>query len=168
MSDPKTYPPSAEFSARAHVKSLEQYRELYDRAKADPEKFWGELATKELAWFQPFSKTLDWDPPFAKWFVGGKINACYNCVDRHLDTARKTKPAIVWEGEPGDERMITYEELHRLVCRFANVLKKHGHKSGDRAVIYMPMVPELPIAVLACARLGIVHSVVFGGFRRRR
>ncbi len=164
MSDLKTYFPSAQFTSRAHVKDLEEYRELYAAAKADPEKFWGDLASKELAWFQPFSKTLEWNPPFAKWFAGGKINACYNCVDRHLSTARKTKPAIIWEGEPGDERSITYEELHRLVCRFANVLKKQGCKKGDRAVIYMPMVPELPVAVLACARLGIIHSVVFGGF----
>ncbi len=164
MSDLKSYSPGADFAARAHIKSLEQYRELYDRAKTDPDQFWGELATKELAWFQPFSKTLEWNPPFAKWFTGGKINACFNCVDRHLSTARRTKPAIVWEGEPGDQRIITYEELHRLVCRFANVLKKQGHKTGDRAVIYMPMVPELPVALLACARLGIIHSVVFGGF----
>ena len=164
MSDLKIYPPSAEFTSRAHVKSLGEYRDLYERAKADPEQFWGDLARKELAWFQPFSKTLEWNSPFAKWFTGGKINACYNCVDRHLSTPRKTKPALIWEGEPGDGRIITYEELHRLVCRFANVLKQLGHKAGDRAVIYMPMVPELPVAVLACARLGIAHSVVFGGF----
>jgi acetyl-CoA synthetase len=117
-----------------------------------------------LAWFEKWSHVFEWEPPFAKWFVGGKINVSYNCVDRHLDTPRKNKVAILWEGEPGDQRMISYQELHRLVCRFANVLKARGFKDGDRAVIYMPMVPELPVAMLACARLGITHSVVFGGF----
>ncbi len=143
---------------------MEAYREIQERAASDPAKFWGELASKELTWFQPFQQALDWEPPFAKWFSGGKINACYNCIDRHLLTARKDKPALIWEGEPGDERIITYQELHRLVSRFATVLKNLGYQSGDRAVIYMPMIPELAIAMLACARLGIVHSVVFGGF----
>src|SRR5579875_2148742 len=164
MSDSKTYAPSAEFSARANVRGMEGYRELYDRARKDPERFWGDLARRELAWFHSFSKTLEWDPPFAKWFTGGTINACYNCVDRHLHTQRRIKPAFIWEGEPGDQRIITYEELHRLVCRFAAVLRGLGYRAGDRAVIYMPMVPELPVAMLACARLGITHSVVFGGF----
>src|SRR5579884_615917 len=164
MTDSKTYAPSAEFVARAHVRGLEGYHELYNRARREPEKFWAELATRELTWFRPFSKTLEWDPPVAKWFTGGKLNACYNCLDRHLTTARRTKPALIWEGEPGDQRIITYEELHRLVARFATVLKRLGYKTGDRAIIYMPMIPELPIAVLACARLGVIHSVVFGGF----
>ncbi len=164
MTDSKTYAPSAEFVARAHVRGLEGYHELYNRARREPEKFWAELATRELTWFRPFSKTLEWDPPVAKWFTGGKLNACYNCLDRHLTTARRTKPALIWEGEPGDQRIITYEELHRLVARFATVLKRLGYKTGDRAIIYMPMIPELPIAMLACARLGIIHSVVFGGF----
>ncbi|HXF11752.1 MAG TPA: acetate--CoA ligase [Terriglobales bacterium] len=164
MSESKTYTPPSEFASRAQVKSIEGYRELYDRARENPEKFWSELALEELSWFRPFSKGLEWDPPFAKWFTGGRINACYNCVDRHASGARRTKPAILWEGEPGDQRIITYEELHRLVSRFATVLKRRGYKSGDRAIIYMPMVPELPIAMLACARLGITHSVVFGGF----
>ena len=164
MSDQKIFPPSAEFSSRSHIKSMEEYRELYERAQSDPEQFWGELALKELSWFQPFSKTLEWNPPFAQWFTGGTINACYNCVDRHLATDRKTKPALIWEGEPGDSKIFTYEQLHEAVSKFANVLKRLGHKKGERAVIYMPMVPELPIAVLACARLGITHSVVFGGF----
>jgi acetyl-CoA synthetase len=140
------------------------YREIQERAAADPAKFWAELASRELTWFEPFHQPLDWQPPFAKWFVGGKINACYNCVDRHLLAGRQDKPALIWEGEPGDERVITYQELHRLVSRFATILKNLGYREGDRAVIYMPMVPELPIAMLACARLGIVHSVVFGGF----
>lgn len=164
MSDPKTYPPPTDFSSRANIKSLEEYRDLYERAKANPEVFWGDLASKELTWSRPFTKTLEWDSPSAKWFLGGKINAAYNCIDRHLSTPRKTKPAIIWEGEPGDTRTITYEELHRLVCRFATTLQHLRQLTGDRAVIYMPMVPELPVAVLACARMGITHSVVFGGF----
>ncbi|MBV9404106.1 MAG: acetate--CoA ligase [Acidobacteriaceae bacterium] len=164
MSEPKIYPPSAEFVRQAHVKGMEGYRELYDRAAQDPERFWAELAQRELSWFRPFSKTLEWEAPFAEWFTGGRINACYNCVDRHLPTPRRSKPAIIWEGEPGDQRIISYEELHQLITRFTKVLKRLGYKTGDRAVIYMPMVPELPVAMLACARLGITHSVVFGGF----
>ena len=164
MSDTKTYGPSADFAARAHIKSIQEYRDLYERAKRDPERFWAELAATELTWFQPFSKALEWNPPVARWFAGGKINACYNCVDRHLRTARRTKPALIWESEPGEQRIITYEELHRLVSRFATVLKRLGYKTDDRAIIYMPMIPELAIAMLACARLGIVHSVVFAGF----
>jgi acetyl-CoA synthetase len=164
MSDTTTYAPNSNFVARAHVKSMEEYRELYERAKKDPERFWTELAMTELSWFRPFSKGLEWDPPLAKWFGGGKINACYNCVDRHLQTPRRTKPAFIWEGEPGEQRTITYEELYRLVSRFTTVLKRLEYKTEDRAIIYMPMIPELPIAMLACARLGIIHSVVFGGF----
>jgi len=158
------YPPSAEFASRAHVQGMEGYRDLYHRAAEHPEQFWGELAEKELFWFEKWSHVFEWHPPFAKWFVGGKTNVSYNCLDRHLATHRKNKVAILWEGEPGDQRMISYQELHRLVCRFANVLKGRGLKAGDRAIIYMGMVPELPVALLACARLGITHSVVFGGF----
>src|SRR5690348_10769347 len=164
MADQNVFPPSPEFAARAHVKGMEQYRELYQRAADKPEEFWGELAERELHWFEKWSHVFEWQPPFAKWFVGGKTNISYNCLDRHLTTARKNKVAILWEGEPGDQRQISYQELHRLVCRFANVLKARGLKAGDRAIIYMGMVPELPIALLACARLGIIHSVVFGGF----
>ncbi len=164
MSDQTTFHPSPEFSARSNVKSLDEYRSLYERAQTDPEKFWGDLATKELTWLRPFAQTLEWDPPQAKWFVGGKINAAYNCIDRHLQTHRKTKPAIVWEGEPGDRRTLTYQDLYDEVCRFTNTLTSLGCSKGDCAVIYMPMIPELPIAVLACARMGITHSVVFGGF----
>ncbi len=158
------YEPSSEFVRHAHVKGMDAYRELYNRAKDKPEEFWGELAEKELSWFEKWTNVFEWHPPFAKWFTGGKINASYNCLDRHLSTPRKNKVAILWEGEPGDQRMISYQELHRLVSRFANVLKARGWKAGDRAIIYMPMIPELPIAMLACARLGILHSVVFGGF----
>ncbi|MGE5646552.1 MAG: acetate--CoA ligase [Acidobacteriota bacterium] len=159
----RIYEPSPEFVRAAHVQGIEAYRELYERAKQKPEEFWGELAEKELFWFEKWTGVFEWAPPFAKWFSGGKTNASYNCLDRHL-AARGNKVAILWEGEPGDQRMISYRELHRLVSRFANVLKARGFKSGDRAVIYMPMIPELPVAMLACARLGILHSVVFGGF----
>ncbi|HLH05387.1 MAG TPA: acetate--CoA ligase [Bryobacteraceae bacterium] len=165
MSDSsKTYPPQPEISAHAHVRSMEQYREMYERAANEPEAFWSELARNELSWFEPFRKTLEWNPPVAKWFSDGKLNACYNCVDRHVEDGRADKPALIWEGEPGDARVITYSELRKLVSRFANVIKALGYKRGDRAIIYMPMVPELPIALLACARLGVIHSVVFGGF----
>jgi acetyl-CoA synthetase len=158
------YPPAAEFVRRAHVQGMDAYRELYARAQERPEEFWGELAAAELFWFEKWTNTFEWAPPFVKWFAGGKTNASYNCLDRHLDTPRANKIAILWEGEPGDQRMISYRELHRLVCRFANVLKARGLKAGDRAILYMPMLPELPIAMLACARLGVIHSAVFGGF----
>jgi acetyl-CoA synthetase len=164
MSQLKSYPPSDEFVAAANIKSRQEYDTLYTQAQEDAAAFWGSLAEKQLSWFKPFTQTLDWQAPFAKWFVGGKINVSYNCLDRHLETDRKDKPALIFEGEPGDERIITYAELHRLVCRLATVLKNLGYQAGDRAVIYMPMIPELAISLLACARLGITHSVVFGGF----
>jgi acetyl-CoA synthetase len=164
MTEASVYQPSAEFAKHARVKGMEGYRELYQKALDHPEEFWGELAGQELDWFEKWSHVFEWKPPFVKWFVSGKTNASYNCLDRHLGTPRKNKVAIVWEGEPGDHRLISYQELHRLVCRFANVLKGRGLKTGDRAIIYMGMVPELPIAMLACARLGVIHSVVFGGF----
>jgi acetyl-CoA synthetase len=164
MTEASVYQPSAEFAKHARVKGIEGYRELYQKALDHPEEFWGELAAEELFWYEKWSHVFEWKPPFVKWFVGGKTNASYNCLDRHLGTPRRNKVAIVWEGEPGDHRLISYQELHRLVCRFANVLKGRGLKTGDRAIIYMGMVPELPIAMLACARLGVIHSVVFGGF----
>ena len=164
MASDTLYQPPAEFSKQASVSSMDQYREIHRQAIEDPEGFWGQLAEKELHWFEKWSRVLEWDVPFAKWFVGGKTNMSYNCLDRHLLTWRKNKAAIIWEGEPGDERVLTYQELHRRVARFANVLKQLGLKTGDRSIIYMPMVPELPIAMLACARLGVTHSVVFGGF----
>ena len=164
LQEKRLFPPSAEFSQAARIKSLEEYRALYDRAKADPEKFWAELAEQELHWFQTWDTVLDWnDPPFAKWFVNGKINLSYNCLDRHLAT-KGNKPAIVWEGEPGDSKTLTYAELHQEVCKFANVLKSLGVQKGDIVGIYMPMIPEAAIAMLACARIGAPHSVVFGGF----
>src|SRR5947208_15072014 len=164
MADPNVYPPSPEFVKQANVQGMEGYRKLYQKAADNREEFWGELAETELHWFRKWSHVFEWQPPVARWFAGGKTNVSYNCLDRHLATHRKNKVAILWEGEPGDQRQISYQELHRLVCRFANVLKGRGLKTGDRAIIYMGMVPELPIALLACARLGVTHSVVFGGF----
>jgi acetyl-CoA synthetase len=164
MSTEVIYEPSGEFVRRAHVKGIEEYRDLYRRAEQDPEAFWAEIAEQEIHWFEKWSKVLEWNPPFARWFAGAKTNVSYNCLDRHAATHRKNKVAILWEGEPGEQRCITYQELLRLVSRFANVLKSRGYKAGDRAILYMPMLPELPIAMLACARLGITHSVVFGGF----
>ncbi|MGA3023912.1 MAG: acetate--CoA ligase [Bryobacteraceae bacterium] len=163
MPEETVFPPSSDFVTKARVQGMDGYRDLYDRAKDHPEAFWGELAERELHWFQKWTHVFEWAPPNVKWFVGGKLNVSYNCLDRHLET-RAGKTAILWEGEPGDRRAISYGELHRLVCRFANVLKARGLKAGDRAIIYMPMVPEAAVAMLACTRLGVIHSVVFGGF----
>ncbi|HLX36818.1 MAG TPA: AMP-binding protein, partial [Candidatus Binataceae bacterium] len=163
LSEGRKFAPSAEFSSRASIKSVEEYEALCRSAEQDPEKFWGERA-KELAWFKPFDKVLERNPPFAKWFVGGTINASYNCLDRHLTGARRNKVAFIWEGEPGDSRILTYQMLHDEVCRAANALKSLGLKAGDRVAIYMPLIPEAAIAMLACARIGAIHSVVFGGF----
>ena len=155
--------PSKEFSAKARIPSMAAYKKLYKESIDKPEVFWAREA-KELTWQKPWSKVLDWKAPNAKWFDGGKLNVCENCVDRHATGARRNKAAIIWEGEPGDKRIITYGQLQKDVCRFANVLLKHGVKSKDRVLIYMPMVPEAAIAMLACARIGAVHTVVFGGF----
>jgi acetyl-CoA synthetase len=164
LQETRFFPPAEDFRAKAHVKSTEEYERLWNYAKDDPESFWAERADEYLTWFQKWDKVLEWNPPFAKWFTGGKLNACYNCVDRHLSTWRKNKAAILWEGEPGDSRVLTYQDLHREVCKFANGLKSLGVKKGDRVTVYMPLIPELAIAVLACARIGAIHSVVFGGF----
>ena len=142
---------------------MAEYEALYRRAEQDPEAFWGECA-KELSWFKPFDKVLEWKFPFAKWFLNGKLNASYNCLDRHLTTARRNKAALIWEGEPGDVRVLTYQMLASEVARAANALKSLGVKEGDRVAIYMPLVPEAVIAMLACARIGAIHSVIFGGF----
>jgi acetyl-CoA synthetase len=155
--------PSKEFAAKARIGSLSAYKKLYKESIEKPEKFWAREA-KELLWQKPWAKVLEWKAPFAKWFDGGKINVCENCVDRHAAGPRRNKAAIIWEGEPGDKRVITYGQLHKDVCRFANVLLKNGVKSKDRVLIYMPMVPEAAVAMLACARIGAVHNVVFGGF----
>jgi acetyl-CoA synthetase len=159
----RVFPPPAEFAAQANIKNEEEYNRLWNRAKDDPAGFWGEMAAN-LHWFRKWDKVLDGAMPNTKWFVGGKLNASYNCLDRHLETWRKNKAAIIWEGEPGDTRVLRYQDLHREVCRFANVLKKLGVKTGDRVTLYMPMIPELAIAMLACARVGATHSIIFGGF----
>jgi acetyl-CoA synthetase len=164
MTESRLFPPTAEFSAKAKIGSLADYQRIYDEAAANPEAFWDKLAKEQLHWFKPYTKVLDWKEPFASWFVGGKTNVSYNCLDRHLGTPRANKAALIWEGEPGESRVLTYQMLHREVCRFANALRKLGIKPGDVVSIYMPMVPELAIAMLACARVGAVHSVIFGGF----
>jgi acetyl-CoA synthetase len=163
LNEKRVFKPSAAFSAQAHIPSAEAYEELSKRAAADPEAFWAGIAS-ELHWFRKWDTVLEWNLPFSKWFVGGKTNLSYNCLDRHLTTARKNKVALLWEGEPGDVRALSYQMLHREVCRFANVLKSLGLQKGDRATVYMGMVPELAIALLACARIGVAHNVVFGGF----
>jgi acetyl-CoA synthetase len=170
LQETRVFKPSADFSGRAHIKSLAQYRKMYDESIKSPEKFWERHAKAELVWAKPFKKVLQWKAPNAKWFIGGKLNASANCLDKWLGTPHANKAAIIWEGEPaapgkaGEERTITFQQLHREVCQFANVLKRHGIVAGDRVLIYMPMVPEAAVAMLACARIGAVHSVVFGGF----
>ena len=163
LQEQRKFEPPAGFSERAHIKSLAEYERIYKESVEEPEKFWGRVA-RELYWFQPWDKVLEWNAPWAKWFVGGQINLSYNCLDRHVQTWRKNKAALVWEGEPGEIRSLTYQQLHREVQRFANVLKSLGVKKGDRVAIYMGMTPELPIAMLACARIGAPHTVIFGGF----
>ncbi len=163
MQERRLFPPTAEFAAKARIGSLAEYEALWNEANGDIEGFWGELAA-ELRWFKPYSKVLEWNEPFARWFVGGQTNASYNCLDAHLDGPRRNKAALIWEGEPGDQRTLTYQQLHREVCKFANVLVQQRIHRGDVVSIYMPMVPELAIAMLACARIGAVHSVIFGGF----
>jgi acetyl-CoA synthetase len=159
----RVFKPAKDFAKKARIKSLAQYRKMYRESIRRPEKFWAREA-KELSWRKPWKKVLDWKAPFAKWFVGGQLNLCENCLDRHLDGPRRNKAAIIWEGEPGEKRTLTYQQLHREVCRFANVLKRNKIRKGDRVIIYLPTIPEAAIAMLACARIGAVHSVVFGGF----
>ncbi len=163
LKEDRLFEPPASFSSGAYIKSREDYDRIYKRSVEDPDGFWSEIAG-ELHWFKPWDKVLEWEEPFAKWFVGGRLNMSFNCLDRHLASWRKNKAAIIWEGEPGDTKTLTYQQLHREVCKFANVLKNLGIEKGDRVVIYMPMVPELPVAMLACARIGATHSVIFGGF----
>jgi acetyl-CoA synthetase len=164
MHESRLFPPPAEFAAKARVKSLAEYQAMWDEAAADPVAFWEKLGREELHWFEPFTETLRWNEPYAEWFVGGKTNASYNCLDKHLAEGNGGRTAILWEGEPGDTRTLTYAELHQQVCKFASVLQGLGVQQGDRVSIYMPMVPELVVAMLACARIGAVHSVIFGGF----
>jgi len=166
LKEKRTFKPSAEFAKQANwnKRTVAEYRKLGEK---HPERFWARMAQEHVTWFAPWKKVLDWKPPFAKWFVGGKLNVSYNCLDRHLEGEnawRRNKAAIIWEGEPGDQRVLTYGQLHREVCKFANVLKGLGVKKGDRVALYMPMLPELVIAMLACTRIGAPHSIVFGGF----
>ena len=149
LKEDRKFPPPKEFKKRALVRSDAIYRE----AARNPVRFWEQRA-KELHWFKPWTKALEWKPPYAKWFLGGKLNVSYNCLDRHVQGPRRTKAALVWEGEPGDTRTLTYWDLYREVQRFAAALKRHGIKKGDRVTIYMPMVPEVAIAMLACTRIG--------------
>ncbi|WP_029423249.1 acetate--CoA ligase [Alicyclobacillus macrosporangiidus] len=159
LSESRVFPPSEAFRAQANFNDPS----IYERAAADPETYWAEQA-QHLTWFEPFTKVLEWDPPHAKWFIGGKLNAAYNAVDRHREGPRKNKAAILWEGEPGDSRVYTYDMLGREVDRAAHMLHHLGVRKGDRVTIYLPMIPELAISVLACAKIGAIHSVVFGGF----
>jgi acetyl-CoA synthetase len=159
LNEVRVFEPSADWRANANVTDPG----VYERASADPESFWAGFAS-ELEWSTPWTQVLDWQPPHARWFVGGKINASVNCLDRHVRTSRRNTAALIWEGEPGDRRTLTYWDLYRQVCQCANVLKSLGVGKGDRVAIYLPLIPELAIAMLACARIGAVHSVVFGGF----
>ena len=164
LHEDRQFAPPADFAQRARIQSLADYQALWDEASSDPPAFWAKLARDELHWFQPFEEPLVWREPVAQWFVGGQTNASFNCLDVHLEAGRGDKTAILWEGEPGDQRRLTYAELHQEVCKFANVLRDLGVNRGDVVSIYMPMVPELAIAMLACARIGAVHSVIFAGF----
>ncbi|MFH1424752.1 MAG: acetate--CoA ligase [archaeon] len=162
----KIFNPPAELSANAHIKSMEEYQKIYDESIADPEKFWAEKAGETLHWFKKWDNVHSWNPDTAEctWFEGGKLNAAYNCLDKHLEGSNKDKTAIIWEPEAGAEKKYTYAELHKEVCKFANALKGMGVQKGDRVAIYMPMIPELAIGMLACARIGAIHNIVFGGF----
>src|SRR5436309_4835475 len=163
LKEKRVFKPAKEFAEKARIKSLAQYRRMYNESIKHPDKFWSREAS-ELLWQKRWRKVLEWKAPFAQWFIGGKLNLSENCLDRHLTTHRRNKAAIIWEGEPGEKRTLTYQQLHREVCRFANVLKRNKIGKGDRVIIYMPTCPEVAIAMLACARIGTVHSVVFGGF----
>jgi len=158
--------PQAWVSDKAHLKNMDEYQAMYDRSVEDPEGFWADMADEYLYWHKKWDKVVEWEfeTPKVEWFIGGKTNVAYNCIDRHLTTWRRNKAALIWESDEGRTKMYTYQSLYYKVCRFANVLKKHGIKKGDRVAIYMPMIPELAVAMLACARIGAIHSIVFGGF----
>ena len=159
LAENRTFPPAPAFTAQANARPG-----IYEEAERDPVAFWDRLARERIAWHEPYSQTLEWDLPFAKWFVGGTLNVAYECVDRQVERGLGDKVAYHWIGEPGDTRAITYRDLQREVSKAANALLELGVRTGDRVAIYMPMIPELPIAMLACARIGAPHSVVFGGF----
>jgi len=165
MEENRVFEPSEEIKKEAYL-SMEDYRKMYQRSLDKPEEFWGEMAD-QLEWFKKWDKVCEWDfnKPELKWFTGGKLNVSYNCLDRQIKAGRGNKAALIWQGEPLEEtRVYTYKQLHYQVCKFANVLKKHGVKKGDRVAIYLPMIPELPIAMLACSRIRAIHGVFFGGF----
>ena len=167
LKEKRRFKPDPAFVRKANIRGPAAYKKLCKEAERNYQRFWARLAKEHVDWFTPWKKVLDWKPPFAKWFIGGKTNVSYNCLDRHLEGPnawRRNKAALIWEGEPGDSRVLTFGDLHREVCKFANVLKGLGIKKGDRIAIYMPMVPELAIAMLACTRIGAVHSIIFGGF----
>jgi len=164
LQESRTFPPPESFRSRAHVKDRAEFERMYRQSLDDPDTFWGDAAKELLHWFEPWQKVLEWDEPHAQWFVGGKTNLAYNCLDLQVERGLANKVAFFWEGEPGDQRALTYGQLLEEVSRFANVLKGKGVKLGDRVAIYMPMIPEAIVAMLACARLGATHSVVFGGF----
>lgn len=160
----RLYKPTPAFRRQAHIESQDRYHDLYRRSMEDPEGFWDHIAARELEWARHWERVLEWTPPFARWFVGGRLSPVHNCIDRHVRAGRGDKIAYIWEGEPGEVRTLTYEELQDEVCRFANALRRLGVCEGDRVAIYLPMIPELPIAMLACASIGAIHSVIFGGF----
>ncbi|MEK6678035.1 MAG: acetate--CoA ligase, partial [Nitrospirota bacterium] len=166
MEEERKFPPPKAFSKKAHIKSLKQYKELYKKSIKNPDAFWAKMAKEFLHWDKKWTKVSEWDftKPSVKWFINGKLNVSYNCIDRHLNSYKRNKAAIIWEGDDGTYKSYTYQQLYYEVNRFANVLKKHGVRKGDRVTIYLPMIPELPISMLACARIGAIHSVVFGGF----
>ncbi len=166
MDEQRVFPPPEEMKKIAHISSMEQYEEMYKRSIEDPEGFWAEMAEKNISWFKKWDKVLEYDfhKPKIEWFIGGKLNATYNCIDRHLEGERRNKAAIIWEADDGSYKTFTYIQLSYEVNKFANVLKKHGVGKGDRVTLYMPMIPELAFAMLACARIGAIHSIVFGGF----
>ena len=160
----RLFEPAKAFSDKAYISSFNQYQELYRKSVANLEGFWSQQASELLVWHKKWKNVLEWEEPFARWFVDGKLNVSENCLDRHLNGPRRNKAALIWEGEPGDQKTLTYQQLHREVCKFANVLKRNHIKSGDRVIIYMPTCPEAAIAMLGCARIGAIHSVVFGGY----
>jgi len=166
MEEQRTFPPPEGHSKRAHIKSLEQYEEIYKKSVEDPEGFWAEIAEKNISWYRKWDRVLEYnfEKPEIKWFLGAQLNVAYNCLDRHIEGVRRNKAAIIWESDDGRTKTYTYQQLYHAVNRFANVLRKLGVKRGDRVTIYLSMVPELAIAMLACARIGAIHSIVFGGF----
>jgi acetyl-CoA synthetase len=163
LKEKRVFKPSVKFAKMARIGSLKKFQKLYKASLKNPDKFWSKAA-EELAWFKRWKQVCVWKPPFAQWFVGGKTNASYNCLDRHIEAGLRNKAALIFEGEPGDVTTLTYGQLHREVCLLANVLKRHGVKSGDRVMIYLPMIPEAVVAMLACSRIGAPHSVVFSGY----